>query len=261
VPVVRHPAPLNLRTREPRVPADLLVRWSPENAREREKSAKRTPVGAPAFGCKFPCEWPIRGDLSRWRWVTGVGVVAALAGALIFLSLQRGGDPVASTTSLSTSVVVSTTDEMEVTTTAEPALTTTTSEAQRRAEVEELLRDLWFGWFDAIYRKDPDALWQVVATTRFHDSGVAAMETLGFTSEPQADSFHIRSTDVLLDRSDCIVVYYELDASDLVGQPAAPFVSVLWPDPRYGFRFATDWQYINDLWLQDCDNLEREETP
>jgi hypothetical protein len=193
--------------------------------------------------------------------VTGVGVVAALAGALILLSLQRDGDPVSTSTSTATSLVAATTEPIDVTTTAEPAFTTTTSEEERRAEVEELLRDLWFGWFDAIYRKDPDDLWQVVATTQFHEDGVAAMETMEFMEEPSASSFSIEDVEVLLDRSDCLVASYEIDASTLVGEARSQSVSVLWPDPRYGLRFATGWVYANDLWLQDCDNLEREVTP
>jgi hypothetical protein len=38
-------------------------------------------------------------------------------------------------------------------------------------------------------------------------------------------------------------------------------VSVLWPDERYGWRFANLLGHPNDLWLGDCDDLVREETP
>jgi hypothetical protein len=181
---------------------------------------------------------------------------------LIFLSLQRGGDPVASTTSLSTSVVVSTTDEMEVTTTEEPASTTITSEEQRRAEVEELLGDLWFGWFDAIYRKDPDALWRVVATTQRYDAAVGAMNSLTFLQAPTREGVIVRDLDLLLDREDCMVAFYEIDVSSFRGdEMVSTGVSVMWPDERYGWRFATSWLFANDLWQQDCDNLQREITP
>lgn len=200
-------------------------------------------------------EWSLRGDVGRWRWVTGVGVVAVLAGAVIVLSLQDEEPIVTTTESIRT-----TTSQIEVTTTTEASTSTTTAE-QRQAEVEELLKDLWFGWFDAIYRKDPDALWQVVATTRNHDAGVAAMETMGFIAAPARDGVQIAEFRVLLDRSDCLVVENSVDMTAFRGVVGGSTVSVLWPDDRYGFRFATSWQYANDLWLQDCDDLEREVTP
>jgi hypothetical protein len=139
--------------------------------------------------------------------------------------------------------------------------TSTTSAEQRQAEVEELLQRLWFGWFDAIYRKDADALWQVVATTRFHDAGVAAMETREFVAAPYARASAIADLEILLDRVDCLVSFYRIDSGPVIAEPPADFVSVLWPDDRFGFRFATSWQYKNDLWLQDCDTVEREVTP
>ena len=124
-------------------------------------------------------------QLSRWRLVAGVGVVAVLALTLIVLSVQGGSSII----SLDYNAV----GELDhhhrrrrrqyPSTTTEATTVTTTAE-QRLAEVEELLRDLWFGWFDAIYRKDPDALWQVVATTTSYDAGVAAMETMAFTARP-----------------------------------------------------------------------------
>jgi hypothetical protein len=149
---------------------------------------------------------------------------------------------------------------LETTTTVGETTSTTTAE-QRLAEVEEILRELWFGWFDAIYRKDEDALWEVVATTRNYEAGLAAMETMEFASAPDPSGVVIVTADILLDRADCLVVYDALSVSfrDLVD--VAPVVDVLWPDPRYGWRLATGWQYPNDLWLQDCDNLEREQTP
>jgi hypothetical protein len=124
------------------------------------------------------------------------------------------------------------------------------------------LKELWFGWFDAIYRKDPDALWEVVATTRNYEAGVAAMDTMEFTSPPTFQGVQIPSFEILLDRPDCLVVEQSLELSAFRGgNSSGSTVSVLWPDTRYGFRFATDWQFSNDLWIQDCDNLEREVTP
>jgi hypothetical protein len=189
------------------------------------------------------------------RWVTGVAVVVVLAGAVILLA-NRGEDPVTPT---STSVVVTMTTSSASSTSA--VATTTTTEEQRLVEVEELLRDLWFGWFDAIYRKDANALWQVVATEALHGAAVEAMTSLAFVAPPAKASILLRDLDVLLDRTDCLVVHYRMDARLFLAESESQFVSVMWPDDRYGLRFATAWQFPDDLWQMDCDDLVREETP
>jgi hypothetical protein len=148
-----------------------------------------------------------------------------------------------------------------VTTTAEGSTTSTTTEEQRLAEVEQILTDLWFGWFDAIYRKDADALWNVVATTPFHEAGIAAMDELTFDAEPSSEQLGVTIVDVLLDRPDCLVVQNTVSMPFLVTNPSDSGVNVLWPDERYGWRFATAWVYPGDLWKADCDDLVREETP
>ncbi len=186
--------------------------------------------------------------------------MAVLALTLIVLSV-RGDSSSSSTTTLAVSPSTTTTTSAPSTTTTVTTTLTTTAE-QRLAEVEVLLQDLWFGWFDAIYRKDPDALWEVVATTQSHDAAVAAMETMEFTTEPETGGVSIEIFELLLDRADCLVAVYTIDVSDFRGTGStSEHVSVLWPDEQRGFRLATGWTHPDDLWLMDCDNLEREVTP
>ena len=188
--------------------------------------------------------------------------MAVLALTLIVLSVQGGSSLSPSTTTLSAESTTSAESSTSLSSTTTEATTVTTSAEQRLAEVEEMLRDLWFGWFDAIYRKDPDALWEVVATTRSHDAGIAAMDTMRFIAPPTPEGVIIEHLKVLLDRSDCLVVDQTLNFSTFRGPGAiGSTVSVLWPNKSNRFRFATDWQLPDDLWLQDCDNLVREETP
>ena len=205
--------------------------------------------------------------VSRWRLLAGVGVVAVLALTLI-VSVQQGSPPFSSpTTTLSAASTPTTTPTTSTTTpptspsTTSEQTTSTTNAEHRLAEVEALLQDLWLGWFDAIYRKDPDALWRVVATTRNHDAGVAAMDTMDFTAPPSVQSFQLEDLEILLDRPDCLVTFYQIDASVMLDQPPSQFVSVMWPHPQHGFRFASDWRFPNDLWAPDCNELEREATP
>jgi hypothetical protein len=186
--------------------------------------------------------------------------VAVLALTLIVLSVRGDSSSNPTTTTLVAGTSTTTTTSTPSTTTTGATTLATTAE-QRLAEVEVLLQDLWFGWFDAIYRKDPDALWQVVATTQSHDAGVAAMETMEFTDAPTPDRIDIGGLSILLDRTDCLVVEHFVDMSDFRGFVGDTTVRVLWPDGEGQFRFATAWQHANDLWLGDCDDLVREDTP
>lgn len=185
--------------------------------------------------------------------------MAVLALTLIVLSV-RGDSPSNSTTTLAAEPSTTTTTSAPSTTTAAATTLTTTAE-QRLAEVEALLQELWFGWFDAIYRKDPEALWDVVATTTFYDDGVAAMDSMEFIAAPSLNDVLIGDLTILLDRTDCLVVEHFVDMSHFRGVTGDNTVRVLWPDERYGFRFATAWRFPNDLWLADCDNLVRGATP
>jgi hypothetical protein len=194
-----------------------------------------------------------------WRWVIAVGIVAGTAAVLLTALNNDSDGPPETTTTMTTSTTSSTL--ASVTTTTEP-ITSVTTQEQRLAEVEELLQDLWFGWFDAIYRKDEEALWRVVATADKHAEGVSAMAFASFESVPTRQGVVVRSLEILLDRPDCLVVFSELDVTEFRGEGATSSgVDVLWPDPRYGWRQATSWINRNDIWLHDCDNLERDVTP
>jgi hypothetical protein len=187
-----------------------------------------------------------------------VGVLALAAGWMIWRDRSTPGPTTTllaaptTTPEPSTTVAISTTVETS---------TAATTEEQREAEVEQILTDLWFGWFDAIYRKDPDALWEVVATTTKYDAAVAAMDNLTFLASPDAPSLNVQVLDILLDREDCLVAQSVTEAPFLTGSPSSESVQVLWPDPLRGWRFATSWVYAADLWQADCDDVARETTP
>ncbi len=44
-------------------------------------------------------------------------------------------------------------------------------------EAEEILRELWFGWFEGIYNQDEDRIREVVATEEFLSAGIEAFDT------------------------------------------------------------------------------------
>jgi hypothetical protein len=192
--------------------------------------------------------------MQRWRLVMATAIVVGL-GALAAVLIQN--DPFPTTTT----VVTTTTTTSPTTTATSQATTSTTTAEQRLAEVEAILQELWFGWFDAIYRKDADALWEVVATSQLRDNAVAAMDTMTFLEVPELLAIEI-DLNILLDRIDCLVVDQVVDSTAFRGGVGLfETVSVLWPDPARGWRFATAWQNPGDLWLPDCDQVVREKTP
>lgn len=186
-----------------------------------------------------------------------VGVLALALGGLLWRNRNTAAPTPSSTTTLL--AIVTTSTSTSTTPTTVPAPTTTTEE-QRIAEVEAILTDLWFGWFDAIYREDANALWAVVATNPQYESGLTAMTELQFVEAPSTEAITVTNAEILLDRPDCLVAFYIVDFA-VVSEQASPLVSVMWPDERYGMRFATHWLYANDLWLADCDEVVRQETP
>ncbi|HSJ33692.1 MAG TPA: hypothetical protein VLB85_01380, partial [Acidimicrobiia bacterium] len=97
----------------------------------------------------------------RWRPALSLGVIAALAVA-VWAALSAGDDeppPSTVTTSTTTSTVTSTTTTVPATTSKTSAVTSSTAAPEttvdpedRLEEVRLLLEDLYYRWFDAIYR-------------------------------------------------------------------------------------------------------------
>jgi hypothetical protein len=196
-----------------------------------------------------------------WRWV----FIIALVAGLVWAAWRMTANPAATTTTTASPSSTTTQPVPASTSTSAVAATSTPTSVvvSREEEVKAILENLWFGWFDAIYRKDEDALWKVVATQARHDAGVEAMGMVGlFTTAPTLSGTDVTLNAILLDRADCLVVQHQFDFSGFRGQGAVgETVSVLWPDEHGSWRFATDWQYANDLWQGDCDSLSRKLSP
>ena len=182
--------------------------------------------------------------------VRGVGLV--LACALMVVSCTSKPAATASPT-----VVVSTTTTSSTTTTTVPETTSTVSVDQRIAEVTEIVREVEFGWFDAIYRKDEQALLDWVAVQKSYDIGVELMaDDSFFVVEPTLESLVIVLHEVLIDRQDCLAVSYFGDATAFRGDGAeGETIRVLWPRPSDGrWRSA----YLGAVWEEACNVLTRE---
>ncbi len=197
----------------------------------------------------------------RQGFAAGIVVVLAVVAVVAFV---RDGDPAPAVTAAvpSTTTTTTTTTSTTSTTTTVVGVSPSSMAGDRVAEVEAILQDLWFRWFDAIYRKDADALWGVVATQEGYEAGVTAMETMSFSSPPTLDGTAIVVREVLLDRADCLVAYETGNFSAYRGPDAqSDTVTVLWPDAQGMWRIAATWSGPGDLWQTTCDLVTREIGP
>ena len=178
--------------------------------------------------------------------------VGLLTCALVMASCTS--EPAAPTTTVTTTTVATTTSS---TATTVPETTSTTSLDQRIAEVTEIVREVEFGWFDAIYRKDETALADVVAVQESVEQALELMtDESFFASEPTQSGLKVQVLEVLLDREDCLAVVFAGDATAFRGPNAVGDVkAVFWPRPADGtWRRA----YQGDEWLAACDAFSRE---
>jgi hypothetical protein len=178
-------------------------------------------------------------------------------GGLVLASVLVAAACTTEPAATTTIVAVSSTTSTSTTTSTVPETTSTTSMEQRIAEVTEIVREVDFGWFDAIYRKDEAALLDVVAVQERYDRGVELMGEAGyFVGSPTIQTVIIELTEILVDREDCVAVAYFGDSSAFRGPGAAGNVeAVFWPRPSDGkWRRA----YLGDEWQAACDDFLRE---
>jgi len=199
----------------------------------------------------------------RWRLLVAGGIVAGLASVLVyFLFVDSNPVVVAATTPTTASTTTTSTPSTSASAVTTTEATTTTSAEDRVEEVRAIVQELYFKWFDAIYRKDAEALWEVVATKATHEIGVSAFSKATFQAPPTREQTKVVSIEILLDRQDCLVVWSAIDVSEFRGPDAySEIVDVLWPDPDDRWKFATSWENKVDLWVDDCDLRRREELP
>lgn len=143
---------------------------------------------------------------------------------------------------------------MAPTTTSSPATTATTTDAEARLEeVHLILHDLWFGWFDAVYRDDAAAVQEVIATESLMASFDRAAEAQEWPRQPLREDVVIEDVEILLFREDCLVTYGTVDVSSWLGAEAiSSGVDVLYLS-QGRWKFASHWTNKGDLWETDCD--------
>ncbi len=188
------------------------------------------------------------------RWITGLIVVALAVG--VWVLWPRADASTTTTTSASAAPTTSTTQPP---TTTLASTTTTTSPSngpdviETTAEAEQVLRELWFGWFEGIYNQDEDRIKEVVASQSQLDAAIAQFGVATFVAAPTPEGVELSGTEILRSDSNCLTVISTIDVSEFRGEGARSRSVEVLRQVNAEWRFTASWTHAEDLWEQDCD--------
>jgi hypothetical protein len=186
--------------------------------------------------------------MNRTRQGVALVIVAALA-AFTILAMRPPEQVVVA-------MAPTTTVPLTVATTASPTTTSTTI-TDRWSEIERIVADFYFAWFDGIYRQDPETLDRAAGSDAVLEQGIAAFETLEFTAPPTREALHVELKNVLLDRPDCLVISADVDFRSFVDfDEVMEAVDVFFPLGG-GWGRAVSYKYEQELWQVACDHMQR----
>jgi len=150
---------------------------------------------------------------------------------------------------------VTTTGTAQPTTSLEPDEPTTsiddTQVVETVEEAEEILRELWFGWFEGIYHQDEARIREVVASQQMLD---AARDAFGaeFETAPTRNGVAVGDVEILRSTTSCFVAWASIEISFRSGDSEAVHVLRLVEDR---WTFMSIWALRGDLWEDDCESL------
>lgn len=187
------------------------------------------------------------------RRVIAALVVLGLAVAVIVLwpspTAEIPPDTLAGATTTTTSTSLATT-------TTSPATTTTAGDDDSHVvetveEAEEILRELWFGWFEGIYNQDEDRIREVVV---LEETVATARESFGieFEREPRQTDIGFLETEILRSDAECLAVWAVMELSGF-REGTSDGVYVIRRIERRWARLST-WIERADLWEADCES-------
>jgi hypothetical protein len=184
------------------------------------------------------------------RWITGLIVVGLAVGVW---ALWPRDDTVATTTTVAEASPTTTTSNPTTTSDATTTSSGTVGDPEiieTVEEAEEILRELWFGWFEGIYNQDEDRIKEVVASQSQLDAAIAQFGVMEFTEPPSPSGVSFTDIEILHADETCLAIWSEVAISEFT---TAAF------DGVHVFRVdAGTWKMTSiwnrgDLWEQECD--------
>lgn len=178
------------------------------------------------------------------------GLVALGLAIAVFLAWPRAPEEeepeIVSEPTTTTMTGIETTTSLVVTTTTESHVVRTVEEA------EEILRDLWFGWFEGIYDQDEDRIREVVANPDLVEAALAQFGVMTFTQAPSERLLTFSDTEILLSDERCLAIWTNVDASQLIGGSNDGVHVFVWRDDSW--NLISQWAHREDLWEDDCSS-------
>ena len=119
-------------------------------------------------------------------------------------------------------------------------------------EAEEVLRELWFGWFEGIYKQDEDRIREVVATEEQVQTARDQFGVMEFVAPPTREGLVFSETEILRSDEECLAVWAEVSGDFRPGSSEGVHV-VRWNSESW--TYLNYWALRDDLWPADCDAL------
>ena len=184
------------------------------------------------------------------RVIAGLVVVGLAIGIWVLWPREEPAPPPTTTvhavaSSTSTKVATRTTASSIV----ETQVVTTVEEA------EEILRQLWFGWFEGIYNQDEERIKEVVATQAALDNAVAQFGVMEFSEPPSPEKTMLSNVEILESDETCVVIWAGLNVSGFRPNAIGTEGVYVLRGAGGGWYLASVWQYRDDLWNADCESL------
>lgn len=119
-------------------------------------------------------------------------------------------------------------------------------------EAEEILRELWFGWFEGIYNQNIDRIREVVILEETVQAANDLFGQMAFSTIPTADAIQVNGLQILRSDSECLALFGSLDVADF--RPEAIGTSGVYVIRRTSnlWKLMTVWTSPDDLWETDC---------
>ena len=157
----------------------------------------------------------------------------------------------AATTTTSTSIA-------ETTTTDAPVTSTTADDGSHVVETveeaEEILRELWFGWFEGIYNQDEERIREVVVLEETVETARENFGVMEFSEPPRIELIHLENLEILRSDESCLAIWAGLDVSDFRPEALGTNGVYVLRSTSHGWELLSVWSNRADLWEEDCES-------